>query len=573
MTEKLTITNERVDDIPLLLAQMDKMGLQPLLDKHFPTHGNWLGLSLGWVTVIWLTHILSMGDHRLNHVEEWADRRLHTLGTSVGQDVEALDFSDDRLSDILWALSRDKSWGEFESELNGHLVRVYDLKANRVRLDATTASGYGSVTKEGLFQFGHSKAHRPDLPQVKVMLSTLDPLGMPLVTEVVSGEKADDPLYRPSIERVRASLGLTGLLYVGDCKMASMETRASIHQAGDFYLTPLPATQISAEQMEGYLQPYLCGAQKLTDIYRTEEEGKRKLIAQGYETEQKMSVVMEGKEVSWRERRLVVYSLSYAEASKAGLNARISNAEAAVRELNGRGRGKKRFTDLESLQQAAERILDSHRARGLLQLSFEKRVSQKPVRRYGNSPARTIEDIEVSVSVTRDKKAVEAAEKRLGWRVYATNHPEAGLSLGEAVMAYRHEYIIERAFGRLKGKHLSLTPMYLETDEHATGLIRLLSIGLRVLTLLEFVVRSRLSEQKAKLEGLYAGSPKRKTAQPTAERLLEAFKDITLTGIHQHAHIDYHLTSLSDLQERILRLLDFDPSIYSRLSGQFPKPG
>jgi hypothetical protein len=59
MSETLTITSERVDDIPLLLAQLERMGLQPLLDAHVPTHGNWVGLSLGWVTVSWLTHILS----------------------------------------------------------------------------------------------------------------------------------------------------------------------------------------------------------------------------------------------------------------------------------------------------------------------------------------------------------------------------------------------------------------------------------------------------------------------------------------------------------------------------------
>ena len=58
MTETLTILSERVDDIPLLLAQVARMGVQPLLDAPFPTHSNWQGLSLGWVTVIWLTHIL-----------------------------------------------------------------------------------------------------------------------------------------------------------------------------------------------------------------------------------------------------------------------------------------------------------------------------------------------------------------------------------------------------------------------------------------------------------------------------------------------------------------------------------
>jgi hypothetical protein len=57
MTEPLTLATERVDDMPLLLAQLERMGLQPLLDQYFPTHGNWVGLSLGWVSVLWLTHI------------------------------------------------------------------------------------------------------------------------------------------------------------------------------------------------------------------------------------------------------------------------------------------------------------------------------------------------------------------------------------------------------------------------------------------------------------------------------------------------------------------------------------
>src|SRR5215813_2047280 len=69
------------------------------------------------------------------------------------------------------------------------------------------ASGSWAVTPEGIFQFGHSKDHRPDLPQVKVMMSTLDPLGLPLATAVVPGHHADDPLYIPAVRQVRASLG------------------------------------------------------------------------------------------------------------------------------------------------------------------------------------------------------------------------------------------------------------------------------------------------------------------------------------------------------------------------------
>ena len=69
MTTELIITNERVDDIPILLTQIEQMGVRKLIDKHFPTHGNWQGQSLGSVVVIWLANILSQADHRLNHVQ------------------------------------------------------------------------------------------------------------------------------------------------------------------------------------------------------------------------------------------------------------------------------------------------------------------------------------------------------------------------------------------------------------------------------------------------------------------------------------------------------------------------
>jgi transposase len=48
------IITERVDDILLLLEHMQRMDLPTLIDTHFPAHGNGYGLSLGWVSTIWL---------------------------------------------------------------------------------------------------------------------------------------------------------------------------------------------------------------------------------------------------------------------------------------------------------------------------------------------------------------------------------------------------------------------------------------------------------------------------------------------------------------------------------------
>ena len=121
MREKLTITTERVDDIPVLLAQSDRMGIAELLDVYFRPHGNWEGTGLGLTTTIWLTHILSEGDHRMNQVQPWVATRLHTLQKCSGQAVRDQEWSDDRLSLVLDALSDDRERERCVPREAGHL--------------------------------------------------------------------------------------------------------------------------------------------------------------------------------------------------------------------------------------------------------------------------------------------------------------------------------------------------------------------------------------------------------------------------------------------------------------------
>lgn len=572
MNEKPTIITERVADIPLLLAQMDRMGLAEVLDAHFPTHGNWQGLSFGRVTTIWLSSILSRGDHRLVHVEPWGAQRQMMLSQATGEVIRAHEFSDDRLEIVLRRLSDDKQWVSCESALNQHLVRVYDLQAERVHVDSTSASVYASVSDEGLFQFGHSKDHRPDLPQVKVMQAVLDPLGMPLATDVVSGERADDPLYVPCIERVQASLGRGGLLYVGDCKMASRQTRAWIAAPGAYYLCPLPQVQLSEGELEEAVESALQGDVELRAVYREADHGKAELIAQGYERQVPMALDVAGESQSWMERRLVVQSLRHAKASEAALRARVAKAQAQVEGLNQRGRGRKRFEDIDDLRQAVNAIVQRHQVEDFLWLRYDQPCTSRPVRAYRERAAGLKVDRQATVEVRVDEEALAAAVSRFGWRVYATNQPSEPLSLEQAVLAYRSEYLVERSLGRLKGRPLLLTPMYVQRDDHATGLIRLLSIALRVLTRIEFGGRRHLALEKGKIAGLYAGNPKRETARPTAERLLEAFADVTLRVIELPNQTICHVTPLSPVQLRILEILGFSSELYARLEAVSVEP-
>ncbi len=572
MTEKLNITTERVDDIPVLLAQSEKMGIVELLDASFQPHGNWEGISLGLTTTIWLTHILSEGDHRMNQVQPWAAMRLQTLQRCSGQAVRDREWSDDRLGIVLDALSDDQKWQHFETALNKRIMRVYNLKPQRVRVDSTTASGYWTVTEEGLFQWGYSKDHRPDLPQLKVMLSALDPLGLPVATQVVSGERADDPLYIPAIEQVSASLQEHGLLYVGDCKMAALETRAFLQAQQDCYLCPLTSKQLPDAVLAAYLQPVWAGTQPLTAVTRPSATEQPELIAEGYEQSVTLCAEVKGEPITWTERHLIVHSIQQAKAARDALQARLAKAQAELGDLNEHKQGKKRYHDVASLQQATQAILKRHRVEGLLKVTIEEQVEERWVRAYGNHPAEVRGERAVRLYTEVDTLAVEEAIRWLGWRVYATNQAQELLSLVQAVLAYREEYLVERGFGRLKGKPLSLSPMYVQSDQRATGLIRLLSIGLRILTLLEFSARQHLADTKATVAGLYVGNPKRTTNRPTAEALLGAFKHIHLSMITIGQQLHRHVTPLSELQKHLLALLDLSPELYDQLCAEFPQP-
>src|SRR3989304_5298885 len=98
MSEQPIVTTERVDDIPVLAASAKRMGLPELLDEHFDPHGNWQGISPGKMLTGWLIHILSEADHRLNRAQNWVAKRIETLRGCLEVELQALDFSDDRLA-------------------------------------------------------------------------------------------------------------------------------------------------------------------------------------------------------------------------------------------------------------------------------------------------------------------------------------------------------------------------------------------------------------------------------------------------------------------------------------------
>lgn len=573
MTHEVDVTVERIDDFVLLLHMMMQMKLPAMLDQHLPSHWRQQGLSWGWVTTIWLAHIVSQGDHRKVTVREWVQQAHQTLEKVTGLTIRETDFTDDRLAIVLKHLSQPERWQGLEAALSGRLMRVYELPQEVVRVDTTTVSGYHAIRAEGVMHFGYSKDD-PTLPQVKVVMASLDPLGLPLATVVVPGETADDRLYVPAIQQVLVTMRPQGLLFVGDSKMSALDTRAYVHQAGQYYLMPLAMVGETGQAWPQWVAEAIEKekAHQLSKVLRPGDAEHE--IAQGYEFNRACTASLNGQPLTWSERVLVIHSLAQAQKEKAIWQRRLQQAETALLALTPpRGRGRRQITEEAILQQRMEAILNAYGLQGVLTCAYERQVEQQTrfLNRGRGSPQRpqqTTERVRYQVTaVQRQEAALAALEARLGWRAYASNAPASHLSLSQAVLTYRQEYIIEqRGFGRLKGAPLSIAPLYVKRDDQIIGLTYLLTLAVTVLNLIEFVVRRNLQQRQTALLGLYPQNPRQATTQPTAERLLKAFSRLNLTIIHLPHQQLSHVTPLSPLQEQILDLLGLSPDIYRSLA-------
>lgn len=568
----MNITTERIDDFPLLLEVMQRLGLPAIIDTHLHRHGLHRGLSWGWIATIWLAHILSQNNPRKQPVQAWVRQAHETIARISGLEVNELDFTDDRLTLLLRRLSKPETWQAIEAELGRSILRVYSLEPERVRLDATTVSGYHASGEETLFQYGHSKDD-PSLAQVKVMVAALDPLGLPLVTQVVAGNQADDPLYVPAVERVLQIIDGVGLLFVGDSKMSALAIRAHIHSLGQHYLCPLAQTGSTAEEMPKWIQAANDGEYDLQTIYAENALGERKLLAAGYEFKRCVQIAQDDEVQEWSERVLVVRSESYRRMLWEALESRLQRASEQLMALTPLpGRGKRQIQDESELLAAAEAILKTHEVVGLLRYTFERQETHRTKylgrgRGGPDRPQQAIVTVRYQMTaVVRQEEAILALQKTLGWRAYVTDAPATQLTLEQAVLTYRDEWLIERGFHRLKGVPLSLSPLFVKRDDQVIGLTNLLSLAVRFLTLIEFVIRRKLKQNQEKLLGLIENNPKKGIDNPTTERVLKMFDNITLTIVHLPGQTIRHLPALTTVQSRILELLGLSTNVYTHLA-------
>jgi transposase len=346
-------------------------------------------------------------------VREGVAARQQTFNALLGIEWRETDLTDDRLARVLSQLGLERVEQAIDQRMVPDWVTFYALPTATVRLDSTRVSGASAIEDErGLIQRGHSTDQRPDLGQVKVMLSTLDLLGMPLRCAVLEGQRADDPLYVPMYEQTLRTLGRRDGLVVGDSKMAALATRGHIVAGASAYVcaySPLGQSTALADWIDQALADQ-ADWQPVTETDPQTGEIQTVAVIHAWSRPQAWLEETTQTAYAWMERVLVGRS----EQLRQGLIrksqerfARLSKALDALAQPAGRGR--KRYRTRAALRAPLDRLIEAAQLTGRV----EVQLTQDP------APDGTPRWRGASFALDPDAWATHIA--RLGGHIYRTN--------------------------------------------------------------------------------------------------------------------------------------------------------
>ena len=582
----MEIIHERIDDVPLIISYLIKNKVITIVDEHLKNHGNQNILSNGEVTVIWLAYILSQGDHRKAHVADWVSQHQIILSACIGKQVNVNNFTDDRLTRLLFRYSLDECWNLVERDLAKitlalipveHFLEPYfennalDVIKGVFKLDGTSITGYHEVSEDGLMQYGFSKDHRPDLAQIKLMSCVEGLSGCPIRSEIDCGNKNDDSMYEPILDRMRETFSTNGFLYCGDSKMSLNKIRKNIVTNREFYLCPLELSNSKTKKAfkEEWITDAVNGSKQIINIFDND-----KIIAYGYEFE-RLEQDSKG-DLQWHERVLVIKSLGYFESEKKRFDKSLTKIKDEISKLSS-----KLCKDLEEAKKHLETSIEGkfnklENLKDFFEIEYEMK---EIVKTYNRTELRKgVTKREGSYDIKRYKlcvkKIIISEQKReeylskIGWRPFVTNVPKNLLSFANAYSYYRKtQYVIESGFHMLKADPVGIRPLFVWRDDQIKGLIRFLGLGVHFQKIMSLELMIALRKNNEEIMGLTAGQPKRKTPTPTAISVLSYFSrsGINFSGIKINNVWENIISPLPEVCLKILNLLGLNEDTYEKL--------
>jgi transposase len=550
----------RVGLLPILNRILERLRLQEFLHAYLPPKDRRCRIDPA-IGLLVLLKNLFLCREPLYGVGEWAARHVPELLGLSGPQIASL--NDDRIGRCLDRLFQNDS-ASLVLAVATHAISEFRVGLDQLHNDSTTITFHGDypdATHEQTrreqtrlaITWGHNKDHRPDLKQLLFILTISRDGGVPVYFQARSGNTADDQTHRATWDLLATLAGRRDFLYVADCKLATAENMAYIHQHGGRFLTLIPRTR---NEDRSFRESLSQGRVRWRPIHeRRDERGE---VIDRYSVSEGPTLSVEGYRLVW------YHSTAKARNDAATRTRQVERALGELTELQQKlGSPKSRYRDRAKVVAAVEAVLESRGAGGWIATTIEERSEEKYHQEGRGRPSektRYLKEVITRFDLKFEIDHVSLASAQRGDGVLPLITNDQTLSERELLLAYKGQAVIEKRFAQLK-TDFAVAPVYLKEVSRIQALLCLYFLVLLVESLLERELRQAMLKKKVESLGLYPEG--RVCRYPTVRRLIEVFEDVQRHELKEKAKpVVRFTTELSPLQRTILRLLDIPQTAY-----------
>jgi transposase len=550
----------RVGILPVLNRILERLRLVESFRAYLPPKDRRCRIDPAIGLMVLLKNLL-MSREPLYGVGEWAARHVPDLLGLSEQQLTSL--NDDRVGRCLDRLFQN-DYGSLALTVATHAIAEFGVDLDQLHNDSTTITSHGDYPdatheekrKEQLrlaVTWGHNKDHRPDLKQLLFILTVSRDGGVPVYFQAKSGNTADDQTHRATWDLLCSLAGRRDFLYVADCKLATAENMAHVHQHGGRFLTLIPRTR---GEDRSFRESLARGQVRWRPIYdKCDEDGE---IVDQFSISETPALSEEG-------YRLVWYHSTRKAENDAAMRARqVDRALRELAELQQKLTSpRSRYQERAKVVATVEAILESRGAGGWITTTLEERTVEKYHQEGRGRPSektRYTKEVITRFDLKCELDHAALASAHLGDGVFPLITNDLKLSERELLLAYKGQPVIEKRFAQLK-TDFAVAPVYLKEVSRIQALLCLYFFVLVVESLLERELRQAMVRTKVESLRLYPEG--RGCRDPTVRRLIEVFEDIQRHRLKVGTEpAVVFTTKLSPLQKKILRLLGLPLSAY-----------
>jgi transposase len=548
-----TLDSFHLGALPILNRILQRLRLDEFLRDYLPREDKRSRVPTTAALLVLLRNLL-LSRQPLYGVGEWAARYApDLLGLS---DDQLGGLNDDRVGRCLDRL--------FQSDVASLALAVatqaiteFKVELDELHNDSTTVTFHGAYsnaaeekTRQGkktlAITWGHNKDHRPDLKQLLYILTVAGDGGVPVHFQVQSGNITDDKTHRATWDLLCKLTGRRDFLYVADCKLATVENMAYIHQRGGRFLSVLPRTR---GEDRAFREAILQGQVQWQPIH--DKRNERGEVVDHYSVCESPTISAEGYRLVW------YHSTRKAELDAEARVRQVGKASAQLTELSRRlASPRSRYRQRAKVEKAVAEIVEACGVGAWITTEIQERTVETYRQKGRGRPSDAtvyVRHISSRFELTSriDHERLNAERCCDGIFPLITN--ELSLSERDLLLAYKQQPWIERRFTQLK-TDFEVAPVYLKDVSRIQALLCVYFFVMLVEALLERELRRAMDREEIESLPLYPES--RPSRRPTARRVIDLFEDV-----QRHALVVgkkpplVFTTELTKLQREILRLL------------------